>query len=294
MKKTAITTALLALTASFSFADHHDHHDDHHYANHGHHEDLAHQTQTKGALLKRLAIAPSHHGYGHNIHAVEQAALSAHNVKMLGKVEYEYGKSWLGSHSKHAIEDVILRSRIEHGPNTLIVVLGYADRTGRAHINYRLSDTRATNVQKHIDHINWEHRLEFRTTSIPMGEEVELCEHHLGHNRVAEIWLVEFPKPVAHFFHVNPVVEHHTVERHVVAAPVQKVVTTIQQPQPQIIQAPAQQVTVQTAPQIVTQPVAVNPLAQLAEFLENNVMLAPNADPNEFARQLSILKTLGN
>lgn len=328
MTKTAIVSAFFALSASISFAEPHGHHDDDHHDDHhsGHHEDpnsLAHQTQTRESLQKRLHIAPIHYGCEIIVHALEDATRSASTVRMLGKVEYDFGKSWLGDNSKHGIENVILRSRTEHGENTLIVVLGYADRTGRSQKNYELSDTRAANVRKHIDHVNWEHNLGMRVTSIPMGEEVELCAQDLGHNRVAEIWLIEFPKPVSNFYQESPVTLHHGTEERFTAAPVRRIIrTTEPAPAPTpVVETHVEEThieemvtSVQTAPEIeepapepaiapppievikaegTKKPAQSSSLSKLAEYLENNVMLAPNADPAEFARQLSILKELG-
>jgi hypothetical protein len=381
MKITSITAAILGLSLSPSFGgsyDNHDHHVTVSYPVHGGHID----TGAKPSLLSRLSIAPIQCSCSTNIHSLRHAAASAGEVRMLGKIEYEWGSSWLDCHEKEEIDRMILHSGIPFGPDTLIMVLGYADHTGCPDSNVRLTDKRALSVKKHLDQLKWGHRLGFQTATVAMGEEIEFCAHNLGHNRVAEIWVLNLARPIGQVVNVvsplmhtvapNPVVAvapnlaptTFITERPFIQAPPQTQVVVPQTtpvlpqvPQPLVLppapapqpilppapaqelpqapvqmlpQAPAQvlpqapapqqvlpQAPAQVLPQVpapqqvlpqapapqaqTIQPQAVavaapaaNPHQLLAEFLERNIVLAPNADPNEFARHLNILKSFGS
>lgn len=192
IKKTAIiTSAFFTLAFSPSFGGERDQHRLHHGEHH-------HDSGTKSSLLNRLAMAPAHCCSSH-LRSVEHAALSASSVFMIGKVEYDLGESCLGPRAEVELSEMLLHSGLPLGPDTLLVVLGYADRTGRADRNYRLSGTRAELVRNRLEQLISELRLGVRTASIAMGEEAELCEHHLGHNRVAEIWWMNLTRPADQF-----------------------------------------------------------------------------------------------
>ncbi len=200
MKTTLVTTAFFTLALSSIMGGPHDRHQ---------HDDHAHDIGTKESFLNRLVIAPAGHGSASNLRAVENAAASANTVIMLGKVEYALGNSTLGPNSQHQLSEMLLQSGLALGPDTLIAVLGYADNTGPADANYHLSETRAELVRQYFEHLNAQHRIGLRTVSIAMGEEVELCEHRLGHNRVAEVWLIHLSRPGDQFVPTGaPIIEH--------------------------------------------------------------------------------------
>ncbi len=254
-----------------------------------HHYDHENHYEVGSSLPARLAIAPTSYGYGSNVHTIRNAAASASSIMMLGKVQYAHGASGLGYNANEEIGAILSRSGGQMVPGSMIVVLGYADRTGRTEINLRLSENRAANVKNQIDQINWAHRLGIHTASVAMGEKVELCSQEFGHNRVAEIWLLNFARPLAQVVSVvaPPAINTQFVQPHVA--------TPVAVTQPQAIATPNQLVPAPLQQQVMVQPQpVVNPLQQLASFLEHNVMLSPNADPNEFARQLSLLKNFGN
>lgn len=327
MKKLLSASAAIALTFTAAQADQFKYYGGHTPCqSHGY----GVERDSKALLLQRLSIAPRHHGCSHNgsnILAVQHSALSASTVKLLGRVEYRKGESWLGSSAKYDIENWILRSGIAHNPNSLVVVLGYADKSGPAAANYRLSDLRANLVKNHISHVAWNHGIKLQATTVPMGEEVELYQHGLHHNRVAEIWVINFPRPVQQLISVvEPVNQHQAVETHVVtpqiaSAPLNAQTAVFQQAptqQPVVQQAPIQQSTIETettvpapapsepAPQpkapapVVENVVAdntaapvANPLQGLVDFLEKNITLSNEADRAEFAEKLNALKTIG-
>ncbi|MDF1812428.1 MAG: hypothetical protein P1V20_09440 [Verrucomicrobiales bacterium] len=230
-------------------------------------------------FARRMQVAPSGRDSGYpainsGVSTVSYSANAATNVRMLGKIEYEWGKSTLSYDAAHDIENTLLGALAEHGPNCKIVVFGFADKTGRSSVNLRLSDVRAHAVKEHIDKLSWSRGLRLDTTAIAMGEEVELCRHNFGHNRVAEIWLVDFTRPQP-----LPVQVTETV------APVQ----VIQAPVQSVVAQPAELVTV---PAATVAPVAADPLAGLIEFLRNNTVLSGNADPNELALRLAAVQSL--
>ncbi len=146
------------------------------------------------SLLDRLAIAPT--GYdGCERRSVENSTLSASSVVMLGKVEFGAFDSFLGTTALGELSDLVLHAPMPIGPDSLIVVLGYTDRTGLKKTNYLLSRTRAEQVRRHFADLSLTHRLGLKTAIVPMGEEVQLCRHGYSHNRVAEIWLLNLAQP---------------------------------------------------------------------------------------------------
>ncbi|MDF1815267.1 MAG: hypothetical protein P1V20_23910 [Verrucomicrobiales bacterium] len=265
MKKMLATTAALALSFSVSQADQFKIYNPHaplcssHVYNTGYNSPgsgYGYDRDPKGLFLQRLSIAPRYYGCsgGNHLASVRNAAWSAHKISHLGKVEYSSGNSYLGHDAKYDIQRVILNSGVCQSPNSLIVVMGYADKSGCAEANYRLSSRRAELVKSHIDHIGWSHGLHLQTATIAMGEEVELRNHGLRHNRVAEIWLLEFPQPVSQ---VVRVVEP-AVNTQVIAAP-----QTISQTR--ILQAPAQPTAttvINQSPQVFAQSQNIAPATQ--------------------------------
>jgi outer membrane protein OmpA-like peptidoglycan-associated protein len=148
-----------------------------------------HDDAARKNLLDRLAVAPGGCDCSDR-NRVENAVLASPSVALLGKVEFAMINSTLSTPALSELSDLILRSHIPLGPDSLIAILGYTDRTGLTKTNYLLSRTRAEQVQNHLEELNLTHRLGIKTAIVPMGEEVQLCRHGLGHNRVAEIWLI--------------------------------------------------------------------------------------------------------
>lgn len=255
----------------------------------------------RDGFMKRLATAPGHSGYGYNHHgstalvSLRNDSVAASRISLLGKVEYGWGKSELGYDSKAQIDRTILNARAAHSPNCVIVVFGFADKSGPADVNLRLSETRAEKVRSHIDHLNWSHGLHLKTATVPMGENVELCRDDFGHNRVAEIWMLEFPSHPAPN-HIVKVVEQAPATTQVITQPqiiapaATQVVTTAPAPA-----APQSQIISQTTTPVATAPVQTQPnnqeaLLSLVKFLEQNVAFTSEAQQAEFAQALSNLR----
>ncbi len=372
MKIASLTAALFGLSLSASFGGDYHNQPVVSYIQHGGHI----ETGSKESFFSRLAIAPIPYHCASHVPSIRNAAAAATTVRMLGKIAYCSGSSWLDYHQKEEIDRMIFQSGMPLGPDTLIVVLGYADRTGCPDVNVRLSEKRAGSVKNHIDHLNWVHRLGIQTTTVAMGEEIEFCAYHFGHNRVAEVWMLNLARPVGQVVNFAPPATHllqgpapsqvgafppqpFVTENSIIQAPSQSQVVLPQTlqglalpqgpeqmmqqaPQQNLPQAPQQQNLPQAPQRIIPQapqqnlpqqdlpqaPQQIMPQAseapqqaqpqatqlqapqpqalvsaaeptatphqQLAEFLERNMVLAPNADANEFARQLNLLKNFGS
>lgn len=261
----------------------------------------------KGDFLKRLATAPrggqiydgcsirlADFNDPHRLDSMAHAALSCSRVEMLGKVEYGTGETWLGDEARHQIQNAIFAARGRFSPNTLAVVFGFADRNGDADMNLRLSHSRALNVQKFIDQLNWSHGLHLQTTSVAMGEEVELCRHHLDHNRVAEIWLIELPVPATQMIRV---IEPSMTATQVLPAPAPMAPQQIVSMVPNAPAPPFPAVQRAVPAPVAVQPVVLAPanpttaaLNGLIDYLSNNMALLQNADRVELGLRLEALR----
>ncbi|MDF1815722.1 MAG: OmpA family protein [Verrucomicrobiales bacterium] len=263
-----------------------------------------------------------------NLPALRNYSYASPQVRMIGKVGYSSGQSSLSWEAKQHIEQSLLSVRPQFGPNATVVVMGFADKAGPYDTNLGISSVRADNVRKHINELNWKHGLQIQTDIVAMGEEIELCSNEFSHHRAAEIWVVDSPVAPAtiaptHMSQTQPYqAQPYQAQPHQVQPQqVQTYPTQSFQAQPQ--QVPASSVPTsftrqanpyytgqtaqmpsglpgayqpQTAPAtpVNQQPqVAANPLEGLIQFLEKNVVLAPDADPNEFARHLSQVRQSG-
>lgn len=154
-------------------------------------ENKEENSAVRSQVLARIDLMP--HLSASNRSKLNRAVDRAKNMRKLMVVSFDTGQTVLTAPAtRQLVEFINERRRAEwerlmKNPTTVFVVLGYADTTGDAKLNLRISTARAENL---VNLLHEQARIQSVMHAVGMGESEMFGREQLAKNRIVEVWAV--------------------------------------------------------------------------------------------------------
>ena len=154
-------------------------------------ENEGENSAVRSQVLARIDLMP-HLSSGNRsklYHAVDRAR----NMRKLMVVSFDKGQTVLSAPATRQLLEFINEKRLAEweslmkDPTIVFVVLGYADTTGDARLNLRISTARAENLTKLLEE---QAGIKSLMHAVGMGESEMFGKEQLAKNRIVEVWAV--------------------------------------------------------------------------------------------------------